>query len=1159
MLLWLTLTMKRFDLPAWNGRLARIVMVLSAAASVLGAEDLPAPRALLLDDPAQAVSARRIEILQKAVREGGYALDRIDYDDLCRAAVLHPDRADLLVLPDASRLPAEAADPILAYLEEGGDVLALNTPMMRRELHRIDGEWTEDVEFYRRLAAVRPPHVFLDFSTADLRGWRRDTQYENTPGSQRIVDEGPVEGVRSLHVVIPAFQGWDTFGTPSMESPFPDGHERTVFAAKGGPDTASLSVEWVEKDGSRWIALVPLAEEWRRYSLRPEDFQYWQSVESRRGTTFRPSDASQIRFGLSASHTGHRTGRHEYWVALVGTAPPGPSEVPGRAGFRPGVRLEALSPPYKFYRPQGATTFAPRAPAFFPLADNAVPAAFQCLHPRPGAGGFDKGRSWRWQPLIEARENDAWRGQPAVLLVHGPGEHPFGVWASFAVDDDDWYIAQADALASLARAMACGVFLLDGGATPYTYFEDQRLRVGFRIVNTSRTPRRKLRAVLGVRPLGPQKNPPAAAKRFRWTFDLGAREERAFEKSWTPPNRSPDGFSVALGIFDDSDPARDPRWVDGTRHKIHPWVPAPEKHFVRAREGRFFLDGKPWRAHGVNYMPSSGIASEDWEYFERWLGRRSYDPEIIQRDLEHCRAFGFNAISVFLYRDSMEDQNLLDLLRRARKLGLKVNLSLRPGTPLDFPWESVREMIEYYRLPENDTVFAYDLAWEPMFGSQEARTKWDRDWEAWILDRYGSLENAESDWGCEVPRDGRGRVTNPPDDELNRDGPHRERSVAYRRFLNHLLHRKYSEARRKIRSIDPNHLVSFRMTEAGNPTWPGCPPVPYDFAGLAAAVDIFEPEAYGRIGDWNTVRPGRFVREYARWANPDLPMFWAEVGVSVLSAGKQTPGGDQLRFQADYFRNFYRMLRESGADGIFFWWYPGGFRYGENSDFGLINPDGTSRPAGAVIREEGARFLNAPFPDPGDTWISFDGCGYPNGVPGIYEATRDAFWDAVHAGRHPGLRTPGSGTTSADCPLDRIGKRADLGPYCYLDGAIDRVEIRTDTGWVRVPPKADLEIPGNGPVALRVFLSNTGEAAWLPGDRPPGGVRLVAQADGAGRESARRIPLAEAVPPRSSARIDSIELPYPAGSPRRWTLFLSVEDRVPAFGGRFAFTLRPAP
>ena len=38
-----------------------------------------------------------------------------------------------------------------------------------------------------------------------------------------------------------------------------------------------------------------------------------------------------------------------------------------------------------------------------------------------------------------------------------------------------------------------------------------------------------------------------------------------------------------------------------------------------------------------------------------------------------------------------------------------------------------------------------------------------------------------------------------------------------------------------------------------------------------------------------------------------------------------------------------RLLIESGADGVYFWWYPGGFRVNENSDYGIINPDGTDQ------------------------------------------------------------------------------------------------------------------------------------------------------------------------------------------------------------------------
>ena len=99
-----------------------------------------------------------------------------------------------------------------------------------------------------------------------------------------------------------------------------------------------------------------------------------------------------------------------------------------------------------------------------------------------------------------------------------------------------------------------------------------------------------------------------------------------------------------------------------------------------------------------------------------WVGRGAYDPEVIERDLRRIKAMNLNAVSVFIHHESLGAQHLLDLLRRCEALGLHVNQSLRPGTPMDFQWRQMKELIEYYKLAQNDTVFAYDLAWEPSHG-----------------------------------------------------------------------------------------------------------------------------------------------------------------------------------------------------------------------------------------------------------------------------------------------------------------------------------------------------------------------------------------------------------------------------------------------------------
>jgi hypothetical protein len=409
-------------------------------------------------------------------------------------------------------------------------------------------------------------------------------------------------------------------------------------------------------------------------------------------------------------------------------------------------------------------------------------------------------------------------------------------------------------------------------------------------------------------------------------------------------------------------------------------------------------------------MPSSGIGRdqpEDAGEFEFWLSRTAYDPEVIARDLDRVKALGLNAVSIFVYDRSAASGNLLDILRQCDERGLKVNLSLRPGTPIDWDeqWKAIRPIIERFRLARVDTIFAYDLSWEPGWGNHDARRRHDKEWAAWVTNRYGSVAAAEQAWGVPAPRDGTGALTNPSDAQVSRDGPWRRLALDYRAFLNGLLNERYGRARRDVRALDPNHLVSFRMSETSDPTNSGAGGLPYDFAGLKDAVDFFAPEGYGRIGTtWDAVRPGWFQVAYARALSPTLPLVWAEVGTSVWQPGEDAAPQAQLETQAQFFAQFYRMLKASGSNGVIFWWLPGGFRHGENSDFGIINPDGTDRPGSVVIRKNAVDFLSSPAPVKTDPVVVPIRLGErADGIFGIYETAGPAFWQYVEKGLSPGL------------------------------------------------------------------------------------------------------------------------------------------------------------
>jgi hypothetical protein len=274
------------------------------------------------------------------------------------------------------------------------------------------------------------------------------------------------------------------------------------------------------------------------------------------------------------------------------------------------------------------------------------------------------------------------------------------------------------------------------------------------------------------------------------------------------------------------------------------------------------------------------------------------------------------------------------------------------------------------------------------------------------------------------------------------------------------------------------------MTEAGDPTFNWDALLPYDFPYLVNAVDFLAPEAYGRIGDAEHVKPGWFELEYGRWADPAKPFIWAEQGMTTWSSSISANSPVLLQEQAEFYREFYRMMIASGADGIFSWWYPGGFRWNENSDYGIVNPDGSDRPVTRVIREMGRPFLEGADPKPIDTWIEFDRDPYPNGIVGAYDAVKDEFWKAIGAGKTPGLRTAGTGSNSRTCPMLAVGNTPANGtnPPKYLDAAFDVVEVQAaDGGWLTVEPgkAVDRSVLPKGGLHLRVTVTNLGEAAWI--------------------------------------------------------------------------------
>ena len=943
--------------------------------------------------------------LRNDASKAGY---RCELDNTASLANVTPLNCSLLIVPNASYLPVTLIKPLTSYLASGGNVLITGGPLGRYPLLKSSGgAWITSLQLQEQNALTPPPHPLSLFSSnPSLTGWQRasNTMYSKTDFSVKPI-EAHGRSAYALTTSISNLNGWDTLSSPPLNSPFPNGQTLTVLSAKGDATTTSLSIEWDEKDGSRWIAVVKLTPQWRQIVIQPSSFHLWTGPASDTSRGFDPQNATRLVVGEAFGFTSPRPGSYHYEISELGTASVSQLPVQAASIANP-PDLDLIAPAYKFFRIHGTVNLKLKNGATISSVSQPDLLSPQ---PRPSGSGFDKQRFWRFIPLITAYDDhDAeWRGTPAVLMLHVPGATNNGDRAFFTFTDSSFYRNPAvnALITSTIVRMKAGIFLLDGGSSRYTLFEGQNADIGADMLNLSDSPRTAKVLIKIAAKQG------STVWSHSWPCVIQPHSIASVSTSWLPPKVWPShGYVIVTSIRVDG------KVIDAVNCPLHVWIPPLHPHYVSiASTGHFILNKHIIRFNGINYMPSSGIGQNHDDLYERWMSAAAYDPKIVQRDLNHIKQLGINAISIFIYEDDVKAQNLLDILRRCQKIGLRAQVSMRPSLNTylweDYKiadnqaWAGFKNIVTYYHLKQNPTVFSYEIAWEPRFGGEAARTPMDPEWRRWVLRKYGSINSAVKSWGVPEPENSSGELTGPTDADLDQSGGPVTRLCAdYRAFLNHWLARAYGTITQRLHALDPNHPVSFRMTSAGYPGDAGAANLPYQLEGNARAVDYLAPECYGRIGIPYLEHTIPFEIAYGHAVAPHEPFVWAEAGMSVWDQGQKRDSSSALQTQAAYFRTLYNYSIKGGVDGIFWWWYPGGYRVNEKSDYGVINPDGTLRPVSTVIMKYGKLLMHPPKLAPSTKVFTFNVYAYPNGIVSVYKQLSNSFWKAWEAGDNPTLK-----------------------------------------------------------------------------------------------------------------------------------------------------------
>ena len=792
------------------------------------------------------------------------------------------------------------------------------------------------------------------------------------------------------------------------------------------------------------------------------------------------------------------------------------------------IVMEGFVPSYKIYE----TDVQHLKPENQPMVVHA-PALEQiqrtvCSCVRTHGSGYHKGIHYRYIPLVSAFEGEGRaegrRGAPVYMMLSDVGMKRPGVdgnhfgyvlptnhggcAAGIGLKDQNLmrHPGMRETLSDLLQVLEQGVYLFEAGAEKRVARKGDQIIVGATVLNQQNV-YVPVELILSVR-----------GESYAW-------EER-IRQLVCPADMTDISCAVKLPECGDYqvqvDLVKDGKTIDSICSTI--LVPDEKKaapdEFVRIENGDFILGGQKWYPFGINYWPLYYPGLERDDYWNGWLADENYDPLEVERDLDfikdemHLNCL-FTRIDGQLYKVL---DNLKDFLIRCARHNLKVSLSYCNVTsPLNYQPEAFRLFMREADLLHNPTIFTHDIAWEvgPKFFEDPFQTLFEESWEKWIVERYGSIENAEKDWNMPVDRSACGRIIAPPLEQFLQEGPWRVKVCAYRRFIDDYASRKWNDTVSDMRKVDPDHLIAYRMGRIAHNT-----------AALTATnkhTDFSSPEGYDVSNDENGMYGAEAIALVLSLNLPAKPIVWSEYGFSLTNVVWRKLEWDNEHScpyhwkeieQTEYLRRLYKVFEKTNVRGSAPWWYPGGFRRVEMSDFGFVGQDGLLRPGAKSYVALSEWFMKPRVEKQPDEFVTFDpdehaiGWSYllrgeektgdkdkpldGNGNPVMGEIRGigpKALKKADEQGKRIAFRTPGTGTTSVNMPRLAVGNVPLNGtnPAKYLNAEFNNV---TEVGGHQVENGGTIHRQ-NGEAIFSVSVGNLQEATWIHNTCSEGQVMLA--------------------------------------------------------------------
>jgi len=571
-----------------------------------------------------------------------------------------------------------------------------------------------------------------------------------------------------------------------------------------------------------------------------------------------------------------------------------------------------------------------------------------------------------------------------------------------------------------------------------------------------------------------------------------------------------------------------------------PQHPPLEK--LQIKNGKFMRGSEPFPLAGVNYWSLSSVhaGSEQFRQPSGWLNPANYDPVETERDLSVLASVGINAVSIQIrsIRDSIA---LQDFLERCRKHRIYVHAYLPRLFGIGRNFSIAEKIIKNSDLPKHEHVFAYDIAWEAHAGSSKRRNELlGAAWKNWIKLRYGNVRQAERAMSYPINLDNWGEPMLPTDQQLSQDGDHRHVVLPFRNFFSEWISMHYGECKRFLRSLGLEGAIGARsgLGGTGNP-WSDTL-LPVDLQDGVRHFDYIAPELWHL--DQQNIAQASYLAAYANYVgNNKKPILWAEFGEDLFQytdpPEKELPETAPLKRkvklpdegvfshrirwlnkkktsknysndpqsltqaeeqQAAYYRDVVKMAQSTNSSALFAWWFPGGYRPSEQSNFSLYTHALTPRPALLELAKFSAaqKSENTPTEETSLT------------APGPVDARGFSAWWLEQSNKPeqgslnqahklqpylPDLGdespSPTTELTSDNTPLINasglpMGENAEAQydvPY-YLKGELEQIELSTQQGKQIMPARyrgMNLTIDSQQETTITLVFGNNGGCRWI--------------------------------------------------------------------------------